>query len=216
VVLVSLSVVTLLGTSALGTAAPYAEGPVGQAKWLEGEFLERQHPPIGKRVSHRRHDVDGMLCFIDDVDCTIGLQVEGNADVCLIVDKGLDHIFRPANDDVVRDAGIAADEFRQQRQQKVGDHTFDGVYGYMAATQVAQIVDVAADALDLAQCTPRPSGNDLARYCETKATGMALEQRDAQFVLEIGDVTTEGRGRDIEFLGRLTHRLTPRDFEEIA
>jgi hypothetical protein len=86
----------------------------------------------------------------------------------------------------------------------------------MAATQVAQIVDVAADALDLAQRTPCPSGNDLARCCETKATGMALEQRDAQFALKIGDVTTEGGGRDIEFLGRLPDGLASRDFEEIA
>ncbi len=80
---------------------------------------------------------------------------------------------------------------------------------HRAAAQAFQVLDLRFHALDFAVLAAQVMDEDLARRGEPHAARPPIEQRRAEFILEIGDPAVHGRGGDIEPLGSLADRARP-------
>src|SRR5436190_13238222 len=98
------------------------------------------------------HSEHGMLSLIGYVDGNVRLWIESNPNIASILDQGIDHILSASDHDVVCDLRIATVERSENRQQKIRHNTFHCINDHVTAAQFTQIVNVAANAIDLPQC----------------------------------------------------------------
>jgi len=78
-----------------------------------------------------------------------------------------------------------------------------------AAPQPPQRVEFRTHAIDLAQARLGMSEENLPGRCQLDAARMALEQRHAEFVLELLDLPTERGLGNVKLLGSLPNRSEP-------
>ena len=105
-------------------------------------------------------------------------------------------------------ADLARQEIERQRLA-AGD-------AHGAAAQSFQVLDLRLHALDVAALLAQIMDEHLARGGEPHAARPALEQRRAEFVLQIHDAAIHRRGRDVELIRRLADRARTRDLVDVS
>ena len=125
-------------------------------------------------------------------------------------------VFAQTLDQLERDARIARAAFphqprRQQRARRRCDAERD-----LAAGRAGQIHQLLAGELDLAQRRVSVTQQRPARLGRVDAARMAVQQRDAELVLQLPDLEAERRLGDVNALGRTGEALGLDDLDEIA
>ena len=101
------------------------------------------------------------------------------------------------------------------RQEAVGEPLGAGQPdGHVA--QRAALADAGGDALGLQRRGVGVGGQLAAGLAQRHAARLALEQRDAQFVFQLGDLAAHGRGRHVLGGGRGGDRAAACHFQEIS
>src|SRR5690242_20097925 len=93
---------------------------------------------------------------------------------------------------------IAAIEARQHVRQEFGDGAFDDGDRDMAATEAAELLELGASPAIVLLPAAHALDQDLARRGKAEATRQALEERRAELVLELQDLSVDRRWRDVE------------------
>ena len=143
-------------------------------------------------------------------------HIECQPDLGRLLDHPIGDLMRAAHLHVEIDARVRRAEARHQPGQEIPGHGLDHRQPDRTAPQAGQVVEIGADTLDAMvavadELKQHPSG--LGRQHAARRT---LEQRRAQFLLQVHDLTADGAGGDEEEFGRPAQGAGADDFGEIA
>jgi hypothetical protein len=118
--------------------------------------------------------------------------------------------------DVERHQRMALAELGDLARQEIEGERLAAGDAHGAAAQPLEVLDLRFHALDAALLLAQIMHEHLAGGGEPHAARPALEQRGAEFLLQIHDPPVHRRGGDVEMVGGLADRAGARDLVDVA
>jgi len=100
---------------------------------------------------------------------------------------------------------------QEARRQRLAGHHL-----HLAAPQALQLLDLRAHVRQLGGAAADVAHEQLARRRQAHAARQALEDRRAEFLLDVLDAAVDRRGRHVQALGGLADRADAGHFIDIA
>ena len=107
-------------------------------------------------------------------------------------------------------------KFRHHLRHEAQEKRFQADDAHMARDGSGKASDLEAGALEIGERFARMAQKQLSGRGEPHAAAQPLEERRPDFRLELDDLAIDGRGRDMERLGRAPDRAEPGYLVEIA